>query len=138
MTPESQEPLLTHALRFEEAARDDIDEGYDYIAAFSGEAIAALWQDGLFETIGKLATLPYRYPIAPEATALGLPVRGFSYRRPFSGESSPAYRVLYIVDDGQAALQEGPTVTVIMVRHGARRPLTRREGRERRQRLNED
>jgi len=53
-------------------------------------------------------------------------VRRLVYRRPGSSRTSPVYLVLYSVED---ATLDGPLVSILSVRHAARKPLTRDEAR---------
>jgi hypothetical protein len=48
------------------------------------------------------------------------------YRRPGSSPNSVAYLVLFTVEDNTP---DGPRVTILHVRHAARKPLSRAEAR---------
>ena len=114
--------LPIYALRFTERALADADAAHARFVELTGQATADAWKDGLFEAIGALATLPNRAPV-PEATRFQQDVRQILYRRP---GSRVVYRVLFLV---QEASPDGPTVTIIAVRHGAARPITQAEAR---------
>ena len=70
------------------------------------------WFQGLRDAISSLHQSPRRCALAPENQAFRFEVRQLLY-----GKKPHAYRVIFTVDD--------ETVTVLRVRHGRRRPLTR-------------
>jgi hypothetical protein len=94
--------------------------------AGGGEERARDWYAGLLRMVGTLATDPGRLAVRErESRLLGRPVRALSYRHTPSG-SRVAYHAFYQVEDDSP---DGPRVTVIHVRHAARRLLTRSEAR---------
>ena len=75
---------------------------------------AARWYNGLESAILKLATHPYRSPVAPEARKMRRELRHLIY-----GKSPHRYRVIYQVDE------QRQTVWVLHIRHGARKSIKR-------------
>ncbi len=120
--PDDQ-PLRIYRLRFSDRALAEIDAVQERLAEYSGKVAADVWEKGLFDEIAKIATLPLRHPAAAEATRFRGNVRQVIYRR----SSQSAYRIIYTVQEGSL---DGPTVTIIGVRHGAAKPITRAEARE--------
>lgn len=70
----------TYAIRIHRKAATDIEEAYQQLAAFSGEELANDWQNGLWETISTLATLPKRRSLADENRLFQNDVWAHSYR----------------------------------------------------------
>lgn len=125
MTEEDNDAsLIIWALRFTGKARANLDAGREHFVQTAGEEIADAWQDGIETEIAKLSRLPERRPIAQENPRFKATVRSLSYRRSPTG---PVYRILFTV---QPASKDGPTVTVINIRHGAQATMTRKEARE--------
>lgn len=89
-------------------ARDDIDDSVMLIAQNS-TAAARKWKTELQSLILSLQEMPGRFPVIPEAGALGLP---------FCSAPHHSHRVIFRVD------AENNTVYVVRVYHGARHPLT--------------
>jgi len=90
----------------EEQAALDIAAHAGWILEQGAPVNAARWVDGIEAAIGSLERMPERCPLAPEAAALGVPVRQFLFK---------SHRVLFIV--------ERAVVHVLHVRHGARPTL---------------
>jgi plasmid stabilization system protein ParE len=117
------EILTTYAVRIEVRAERDIQEALLRIAEFSGDEIARTWIAGLYEAFAKLGTLPYRCPVIEEARSFTREVRQLQYKRT---ANAPAYRILFtIVENG-----DGRMVSILHVRHAARKPVTRKEAKE--------
>ncbi len=116
-------PLRVYGLRFTDRALAEIDIAHDRLAEYGGKASSDTWEKGLFEEIAKLATLPLRHPAPAETARFRGNVRQMMYRH---GGSS-AYRVLFTVREESL---DGPLITVLTVRHGAAKPITRAEARE--------
>jgi plasmid stabilization system protein ParE len=116
-------PLRVYGLRFTDRALAEIDMAHDRLAAFGREDAADSWEKGLFEEIAKLATLPLRHSAPSEAARFRGNVRQLMYRR----SSGSACRVLFTVREESL---DGPLITVLTVRHGAAKPITRSEARE--------
>lgn len=119
-TPDGDAPPPTYALRLTQRALADIDAAHARFVELTEEAIADEWKDGLFDAIARLATVPGRQVI-PESARFSQEIRQILYRRP---GSRVAYRVLFTA---LASSPDGPIVTIIAVRHGAARPITRAE-----------
>lgn len=90
-------------------ASADADAAYEWIARDSVKR-AIKWYLGLLDMMDSLAENPERCPLAPEAEFLGKDVRELLY-----GSRRSAYRVLFSIT--------GDTVSILYVRHGARRSL---------------
>lgn len=120
------DPEPTHyALRVHERALRDIDAARLRFTELVSEAVADEWLDGLRTAIADLAGNPRRYARVPER--FRREVRHLVYRRL---GSRVAYRVLFTITGEQEGSPEAPTVTILHVRHGAARPITRAEARE--------
>jgi plasmid stabilization system protein ParE len=117
---------VVFAIRFTQRARREIKESRDWLASLIGDDLADEWEAGFLTAVRGLATMPGRYPIAPEdAYFSGITVRQMVYRR--RSDSSSAFRVLFTA---KAESDDGPVVTVYHVRHAARRPVSRAEARK--------
>jgi plasmid stabilization system protein ParE len=127
MTDEADEaqepPPVVYALRIGARAERDVIEATVRFSELSGDEVAREWQRGLFVVLAALADNPRRFPVAPESSRFSEEARQYVYRR--TG-SSVAYRLLYFVQDTGT---DGPTVTLIHVRHGSARPISRAEAR---------
>ncbi len=118
------EPLISYAIRIEARAERDIREALLRTADLSGDEIARDWTAGLYEAFATLGTLPRRCAVAAETRFFSIEIRQLQYRRT---RNAPPYRILFtIVEAGS----DGPVVSVLHVRHAARRPMTRKEARE--------
>lgn len=127
---EHDESEVVYALRLSRRAQRDRDDIRDGIGDATGHAAADAWEDGLFEALGTLAHLPERRPAVPEAETFaaafgpGTVIRELPYRRK---GSRVTYRVLFFARKGGA--DEGPTVTVVHIRHGSQAPIDEDEAR---------
>lgn len=99
-------------------ARAEIDAATAFLADTAGDAQADAWQNGLLEVVGTLARFPARQPVVPEAAFFHDTIRHLIYRRYRGG---PAWRLLFSLRESE---EDGPTVFVLHVRHGAREPIT--------------
>ncbi|MDQ2799143.1 MAG: type II toxin-antitoxin system RelE/ParE family toxin [Armatimonadota bacterium] len=120
---EEDEPPF-YAVRFAEAARDEIDQEYVRLVGISGIDVADDWQSRLLEAIRSLATYPERCVLAPEDQQFqrvrpGIQLRVLIYWRTRSG---PAWRILFSVQE--ANILDPPTVRVRHIWHSARAPIT--------------
>lgn len=117
--------LPAYAVRLSAQAQQDVVDAALWLAELTEDPAAArAWAEGLYQEVARLASLPRSYPVAQRETRLfGHQTRQMLYRRTVS---AVAYRVLFVVSD---AGDDGPTVTVVHVRHGSRRPPTRDEAR---------
>jgi len=96
------------------SAQAEMENAYLWIRRRSA-ARAARWFNRLADAIESLAENPERYPLAPESEAFNREIRQMLY-----GKRRGVYRVLYtIVED---------TVSVLYIRHGARRFVEPDEG----------
>jgi plasmid stabilization system protein ParE len=87
----------------------EVQEAYEWLAD-RAPAAAARWKAGLLEAIDDLESFPLRFSIAPETAYFGREIRQMLY-----GKRNHKYRVLFEI--------RHHTVTVLRVRHGARRFL---------------
>jgi plasmid stabilization system protein ParE len=127
----SDEPdgSTVYAVRFSPRAEREAAEATVYLAEMTGDpAIGREWYVGLRAATGTLATNPRRcvqIP-GPRGARFHRDMRQMVYRRPGSSRSSVAYLVLFTIEDNTP---DGPRVTVLHLRHAARKPLTRAEAR---------
>ncbi len=118
------EPLRVYGLRFSDRALAHIDAARARLSEVSSQDAADAWKEGLLDEVSALATLPLRYAAPAEAARFRGNVRQLLYRR--SG-SRAIYRLLFaVLDDGP----DGPVVTILALRHGAARPITRAEAKD--------
>lgn len=96
---------MAYRVQVTEQADREIGEAFEFIAQ-DGVERAAAWLDRLQSRLDRLATHPNRCPLAPESGMFDLEIRQ-ALHGPF--------RVLFVV--------RGKTVTVLHVRHGARKAL---------------
>ena len=89
------------------AARD-LDEAYRWYADRAAET-AGCWYNGFLDALNSLANHPERCPLAAESRKLAIEIRQLVYGRQRS------YRALF--------LMRGQTVTVLHIRHTARREV---------------
>ena len=121
----SSEELPVYAVRTREYAKRDIDAEVVRLAEAGSADAAIAWNEELDEAIGGLATLPRRCPRVPEP--FHGEVRQLLYQR--SG-SRVRHRILFRITGEEENALDPPTVTVIHVRHGAARPLTKAQIRQ--------
>ena len=116
----------TYAIRISAQAQQDIVDAAFRLADLTEDPDAARgWAEGLYHEITRLATFPHAHPLAERETRLfGHETRQILYRRT---ASTAAYRVLFVASD---VGDDGPTGTVIHVRHGGRRAPTRSEAQQ--------
>jgi len=127
MTGDSEtEDLPVYAVRLSVQAQQDVTNAAFRLAELTqNPVLAEQWAEGLYIEVGKLATNPRGYVVAEHETRrFRRETRQMVYRR---SASSVAYRILFAVSKEGA---DGPTVTILHVRHGGRKPLTREEARQ--------
>ena len=118
------EPMRVYSLRFTGRALAHIEAAHVRFSEVSGQDAADAWKGGLLDEVSTLATLPLRHPVPAEAARFRRNVRQLLYRH--SG-SRVIYRLLFaVLKDGP----DGPVVTILALRHGAARPITRAEAKE--------
>lgn len=112
------------AVRIRLTARAGIQAAYDRLADFPGVSTADRWYDGLLDLLAELASYPGRYAPARESplfhAEVHIALHSLSSR-------SAVHRVLFTIDEGG---EDAPTVHVLSVRHGARKPMMRAETRK--------
>jgi len=118
-------PPLAYAVRFSAQAQQDIVDAAFRLADLTQDPDAArAWADSLYGEAARLAVFPHAHPLAARETRLfGRQTRQLLYRRT---ATATAYRLLFVTAD---AGDDGPTVTIIPVRHSGRRAPTRDEAR---------
>ena len=116
----------SYAIRFLPRAERDAAETVTWMVEMTGSGeVAREWYAGLRAAAGTLATLPKRFAVQErESRLLGREVRRLLYRRT---PGSAAYHVFYTVAEDSP---DGPRVSILHIRHAARRPLSRAEARE--------
>ena len=97
--------MQTYRVTLAPRALDDLDEIHATIAA-RNPLNAGRFVERIIEQIDRLATLPGRFPNAPEARHFGEPLKHVTVW---------PYRIVYRFG--------GDVVEVVTVRHGARQPL---------------
>lgn len=124
MNGEPGERPSHYAIRFSAQADQDVNETLLRLADINGNPAARDWRDRLLEEVGTLAQSPRRFALDDHASRrLKRETRRLLYR---SAPKGAAYHVYYVVQDESA---DGPRVTVLHIRHAARRPITRKEAR---------
>lgn len=113
-----------YALRLLPRAERDIEAQTVRMAELVGPDIARDSYHGLFEAVAALAENSRRHALVGEQRRFRQEVRHLLYRRTPTG---PVWRVLFTVNENA---EDAPTVTLLHVRHGAQRPVTRREARQ--------
>lgn len=115
-----------YAVRFSRhARREAIESAVRLTEQSANEERSLSWYLSLEAEAGTLATNPRRFVVrARESRLLGETVRALIYRYT---PGSTAYHLFYTVEDDS---DDGPRVTILHVRHAARRPLTPGEVRQ--------
>ena len=114
-----------YALRLLPSANRDRIEAAAWIAELVGEDAAQAWRSGVLAAVATLAENPRRFAVQERESRLpGREVRRLLYRRT---PGSAAYHVFYTVAEDSP---DGPRVSILHIRHAARRPLSRAEARE--------
>jgi plasmid stabilization system protein ParE len=96
------------------SAQADADAIYEYVTENSPQRGAEWFQD-LMDCLYSLDRFPYRCPVAREARKVKREILCLLF-----GKRRGIYRILYQVDEGR-------TVWILHIRHGARRDLKARE-----------
>jgi plasmid stabilization system protein ParE len=114
------------AVRISVQANRDITQATVRIAGLNDDDKAIAWSEAIHDAIVGLAENPRRFAVDPQATkVLSVETRRFLFHT--TPAASMAYHVFFDVqEDGQ----DGRRVTVMHVRHAARRPMTRAEARQ--------
>ena len=115
-----------YALRLSPQAQRDIVEAASRLASLAQDPEAGeRWGEALYDELAKLATLPGRVAVAERQMRLfGQQMRRTIYRQT---ATSTAYLVFFsLTEEGE----DGPTLNVVHIRHGSRKPLTRAEARQ--------
>jgi len=95
----------THRTELVPTAEMDVETTFHNLYEFSPDW-AVEWYRKLKEAVGSLDHLPERFGLAPEAEAIGRPIRQLIF-----GKRRNRYRVLYEVRDN--------VVAILRVRHGS-------------------
>jgi plasmid stabilization system protein ParE len=112
---------LSFFVRIRERARRDLAQGFDHQVKWNGYKIADEWDEGFIDALGTLSENPRSCPPCPELENRRQEFRQLWYRR--TPDATP-WRAIFTIDDTENL------VDVLHLRHGARRPLTRKEQRE--------
>lgn len=96
----------TYRVIYTRQAANQLEDVFEYIANDSPQNAAGMIRR-LLEAIESLHALPHRYPLIEKNAALAGPIRSMPVR---------PYLVRYLIDESKA------TVTIVSIRHGARRP----------------
>ena len=112
----------TYAIRLRRIAQRDINEEIVRIATLMDEKYAVEWHRGLLDKIAALSALPRRAPTADENHLFRGEVRVIPYRF----RAGAFYRLFYSVHE---PAEDALFVLILHLRHGARKPMTRREAR---------
>ena len=91
-------------------ANRDLERLYRAVNAANSER-ARTWFDGLETAVSSLGEHPARCPVTPENPRL---------RHLLYGRKGDVYRIVFTIDEPRRV------VTVLHIRHGSRRPMTRR------------
>ena len=118
------DPSPTFRLRLTERAHRSLDEATIHFAETASPEVAVAWREGFYAILSPLSDAPRRFPRASEP--FHREVRQVIYRRP---SSRVAYRGLFTITGEEESSPDAPTVVILLVRHGAARPLTRAEVR---------
>ena len=124
MTAGDEEQPETWVIRFTEKAFASLKAAQQHITRTAGEEIGYAWREGMEAEIMRLSRMPESLPAASENHRFVATVRSLLCRRTPRG---PASRVLFIL---RRPPEESSTVTIINIRHGAQKPITKKETRE--------
>lgn len=116
-----------YALRQQSRVRREIETHLVRMIELTGEEIARDWYDQLINAIASLAQNPRRWPVIPEQSRFRYETRHLLYRRAPGG---PLWRVLFTITGEESGAADAPTVMLLHIRHGAQKPLTRREAEQ--------
>ena len=111
------EDIVRYAVRVHPRAQRDMDAEGVRLAEIQGDQVALDWLLELGTAIGKLATMPRRFALAPEEELVEHSVRVLLFRRSTRGA---AWRVFFTVEEDTP---DGRVVRVRHIRH-ASSPLT--------------
>jgi plasmid stabilization system protein ParE len=119
---ETEEIDRRYVVRLRQRVLSDMGGGHKLMVKASSYRLADDWQDGFFEALRSLTRNPRQNPFCPELERTrGLEIRQLWYRR--TPDATP-WRAVFAVDAAENL------VDVLHLRHGSRRPLTRKEKRE--------
>jgi hypothetical protein len=123
-----------YAVRTLEKATRDVEKQIQELAEWNGTEetpmpaesvrLALEWHSSFQEAMLSLRDFPSRCPLISERNLFSQDVHQLLFRR---SASAPAWRMLFVIEEES---EDGPLVQVIHVRHGSRRPITRKEARE--------
>ena len=119
----SEDAEIRYTVRISPRAASDIDAEQFRLAEIAGPESARAWREGLFRDVATLAWSPRRFSTAPER-GFTQEVRQLLFRRASGGA---AWRVLFLIREKD---EDTPSVILLHVRHGAQRPIGRREAGE--------
>ena len=117
------EEITLYRIRLRERARRDIEAELVRLSEIAGDRVALDWMNKLLDQVATLSQMPQRCPLAPEGEHFQQEIRQMLYRRAPGG---PAWRILFTFEDAD----DGPTVLIRHIRHGARVSLTKHDAQE--------
>ncbi len=113
-----------YAIRFRSRARLEMDEARVRLAEMTDLDHAVEWYNGFLDSLATLADNPSRHRIARENNYFRDTVHVYAYRLT---ARAAAYQVYYTIVE---AVEDAPFVTILHIRHAARKPMTRAEARK--------
>ena len=113
-----------YAIRFRSRARLELDEARVRLAEMTDLDHAIEWYNGFLDALATLADNPSRTRLAPENDYFRDTVHAYVYRLTSRGV---AYQVYYTIVE---TVEDAPSVTILHIRHSARKPMTRAEARK--------
>ena len=103
---------MEYRVEFTARSQADLDRCFLTINAIDDKQ-AAKWFSRLENEIARLATMPHRCPLAPDAATTRRPVRHLLF-----GRKADVYRVIFEI------LEDARVVRVLNIRHAALRRMT--------------
>lgn len=113
-----------YAIRFRSRARRELNDARTRLAEVTNPEHALDWYNGFLDTLALLADNPNRNAIAYESRYFRDTVHALVYRLTVRGVG---YRVFYTIIESEIDV---PIVSIMHIRHGARKPMTRAEARK--------
>lgn len=114
---------ISYAVRLRRYAQADVDEAFISLADAIDVDYATAWLSGLRGTLAKLATFPKRWLVV-KTGRFRQEVRVVPYRYNPGGVT---YLVHFLISEAE---DDAPTVYILHVRHGARKPISLAEARK--------
>lgn len=123
-------------VRLTQTAREDLEAIHDYHRETAGVLNADRWEDSLDAAVRRvLVYTPYLQVAEYESNLLKREIRRMVYQRE---GSSVRYLLFFVITEDTAAPGGVGYVSIFHLRHGSRRPLTKREAQDLRKKLNSE